>query len=95
MGDYNAHLEEAAYKTLSENFASARFDAPETRNMEYCTDKNFGQMPALSPDGIHGLIDHCFFTKEKIDPLKYETLLEEDTIVYTDHCAQRFTFGVK
>ena len=93
MGDYNSHLNEAAYRYLSKTFKSARSHAAETVNMNYKTENGVGHAPGVSYDGI-SQIDHCFYSTNGIVGDKYEVLVEPMSYAYADHVPHILTFWV-
>jgi endonuclease/exonuclease/phosphatase family metal-dependent hydrolase len=94
MGDYNAHPGEPAYKTMCADFDSARLVAAEKVNTEYKTSIRYACLPDLYGDGT-SCVDHCFITRERVLPDRYETVIDPEALIYTDHAPQRFTFRIR
>lgn len=93
-GDYNAHTEEPAYRTMSSFFTSARDCDCARAHMEFQTCTHFGKPPEVAED-VHGIVDHTFFSKTGITPVRYEVLVEPTYYCYSDHVPQVFTFAVE
>ena len=91
MGDFNNNCESPAYKLLASELNSAREKAPKTVNMDYRTylGQPLGKAPKKGSDKV---LDHVFFSGERIEAKHFETVISPYTYAYSDHVPVLFDF---
>lgn len=95
MGDLNSKPGSEPLQALDAELDSAREGAAVKVNMNYRTcETNFAQ-PTLSADGVAGIIDHCYYSRNGIEPEYYETVISRCTWCYSDHQPHVFEFRLK
>jgi len=91
VGDYNSTMAEEAYSVMTAAYSSGRDHALEKVNMGYRTMATPGKAGNPPPAGTF-VLDHIFYTTNKIIGEKYEVFIGPEAYMYSDHMPNMLTF---
>jgi len=91
VGDYNSTMAEEAYTVMTDAYSSARDYAAVKVNMDYRTMVKPGQVGNAPSTGTF-VLDHIFYTKDKVIGEKYEVFIGPEAYAYSDHLPHMLTF---